>query len=101
MKQRTPRSAFVTADRIQGVHPPFVGRFSFASRIALEHPDRMGPDERLTDFARCHTLEDSSTLGVEMPPAPSAGRAAFNAKQWAEWWEKTNKMAVDQQSKLS
>jgi hypothetical protein len=64
-KLQTPVPALVTADRIRGVNPPFVGRFSFASRIALEHPDRVGPEEHLTDFARYRVLEDSSNLGTD------------------------------------
>jgi hypothetical protein len=31
---------------------------------------------------------DDGTVTVEMPHAPSAGRAKFDAQQWKEWWEK-------------
>ncbi|SFQ83354.1 hypothetical protein [Hymenobacter arizonensis] len=64
-KRQTPVPALIAAERIRGVNPPFVGRFPFASRIALEHPDRVGPEEHLTDFARYRVLEDSSTLGTD------------------------------------
>ncbi|MFC4790999.1 hypothetical protein ACFPAF_02770 [Hymenobacter endophyticus] len=42
-----------------------MGRFSFASHIALEEPDSVSPDERLTDFAQFRALEDSSNLGTD------------------------------------
>jgi hypothetical protein len=64
-KQPTPVPVPVTAERIQEVYPPLVGRFRFTSRIALEHPDQVDSTEHLTDFARYHVLEDSSSLGTD------------------------------------
>jgi hypothetical protein len=64
-KQPTLVPVPVTAERIQEVYPPFVGRFRFTSRIALEHPDRVDSTEHLTDFARYRMLEDSSSLGTD------------------------------------
>jgi hypothetical protein len=60
-----PVPAPVTAGRIQEAYPPFVGRFRFAARLALEHPDRVGPDEQRTDFARYIALEDSTGWGTD------------------------------------
>jgi hypothetical protein len=31
---------------------------------------------------------DDGTVTVEMPHAPTAGRAKFTEQQWREWWEK-------------
>lgn len=64
-KQPLPLPVPITAERIQEVYPPFVGRFRFTSRIALEQPDQLDSTEHLTDFARYIMLKDSSSLGTD------------------------------------
>jgi hypothetical protein len=39
-------------------------------------------------FTPDHWDDGSGTVTVEMPHAPHAGRAKFDAQQWTEWWEK-------------
>ena len=64
-KHQLPIPDSATAECIRRVYPPFMGRFSFASHIALEKPDSVSPDERLTDFAQFRALEDSNNLGTD------------------------------------